>query len=142
MNIWIIVLTVILTVVPLIKIAKEKSFGVYNSFVILIGATVMIISVVKLRKDEVTEKNNEKATTDNVTKINKLVNETQLVRNNLFNVRKSLDSFGLTLNEANGAIVIKDREKLKNIILSGNNATNVTSINQKGGQTARDIINN
>jgi len=142
LNIWIIILTATLTIVPLLKVAKEKRFGAYNLFIIMVGATVVIVSIVKFKRDELTEKNNETRNSDYVKKINKLVNETELVRNDLSNITKSLDSFGLAVDANQGKIVINDRTKLKNIVLFSNHSTNVTSINQKGGQTARDITNN
>lgn len=142
MNIWILALTVIITVVPLVKMAKEKRFGIYNFFVVLVGSSVLILSILKNVKDERTEIDNQKASSENLAKIDKLVIETQQSRSDLSNIKKSLDSIGLTINLPNGEVIIKDKEKLKNTILSSNESTNVTSINQKGGQTARDITNN
>ena len=141
LSVWLILLTTIITVVPIIKIAKQKRFGIYNCSIILIGLGILVISIIKIKKDEGADILNQKLNSNNVMKIDKLARESQMSRNDLFKIKASLDSFGFIINPNDGRLLIYDREKLKSIIFSGNSSTNVTSINQKGGQTARDITN-
>ena len=139
---WLITLTIIITIVPLLKMAKEKQFGFYNISIVLLGVTILIVSIAKNRKEESKEKRNETVNATNEANIKKLVIETGQSRRYLSTIKASLDTIGLAVSPFNGKVSIEDIQKIKKFILSDNSTINVTSINQKGGQTANEITNN
>jgi uncharacterized membrane protein YhiD involved in acid resistance len=142
---WIITLTIIITIVPLVKMAKDKRFGFYNISIVLIGIIVLVLSIRKNRIDDCISSKKERASyvsdSTNKSEIKKLGQESSQSKILLSNIKSSLDSIGIGLNNQ-GDISIDNPKKLKDRILKINSQTNVTSINQKGGQTAGSITNN
>jgi hypothetical protein len=138
----IITLTIIITVVPVLKIAREKRFSLYNVSIVLMGIAILIFSFLKNNTDERTQSENERVNRANEKNIKKLISDSERSRGDLIKIMKSLDTMGLAVNPHTGKVTIEDQQKFKNIILSGNSSNNVTSIDQKGGQTAKEITNN
>lgn len=112
---------------------------------IIIGVAVLILSTIKNNQDDnLISISNSRADTIQqnliqLRKSNAIISEKITTINT---IKQSLDSIGLRLNEQSGKVSITDNKKLKSVILATKTGTNVLSVNQQGGQTARDITNN
>ncbi|MDQ2720696.1 MAG: hypothetical protein M3Z26_13185 [Bacteroidota bacterium] len=145
-NDWINTLIIIITIVPLIKMARAKRFSGYNIFIVLIGIAILSIGINKNHKDASINIEKEKlahaSDSTNKSDIKKLGKQMYIVTDSLKNIRTKLDSIGLGIDKTTGKLKIFDYKDLEKFISIIKPQTNVTSIGQKGGQTARDITNN
>ncbi|MBU7570146.1 MAG: hypothetical protein KAF41_05785, partial [Flavobacterium sp.] len=111
-------------------------------FIVLVGGSILLLNIFKYESDRKLEEHNKKMNSDNVAKIDSLLGTVQHQSSDLFIIKSALDSIGLRVNLPTGKVIINDLNKFQKIVLSNNGHQNVTSINQKGGQTAFDITNN
>jgi len=145
LNNWIVSLTIIVGIVPIIKMAKDKRFSFYNLFFIIIGGIALIL--IKCQDNQErrmqTDNKRDKAKSDSAyhSDMKNVANKLTATQNTVAVIKSSLDHIGLRANDTGGIFITND-EILKKFILSSKSQVNVTSINQKGGQTANTITNN
>jgi hypothetical protein len=142
---WINTLTVIIATVPVIKMARDKRFSFFNISIVTIAIVILWIGCCKSRKDqkEIDKKDNLSRISDSTNKSDIAAVKNQLNTSNylLTGLHKQIDSIGLGINDK-GNISVFDIKTLKRFIFNSKTEINVTSNNQKGGQTAGSIINN
>jgi len=142
---WIITLTIIITVVPVIKMARGKEFNFYNWFIVLTGIAILWISICKNHKDRLINDDKERinhiSDSTNKAAIAALKNQLTTANQLLQGLHTQIDSIGLGLNKE-GKLSILNINTFKKFILSEQTTINVTSNNQRGGQTGGIITNN
>lgn len=143
---WIVLLTITITAVPLIKMGKDKRFSLYNIFIVITGAAVLWVTISKNHKDIGVNIEKERLShisdSTNKSEIKKIGNQVNISQDSLKKLRIQLDSIGLGVDSNTGKLLIWDSQILKKFIFNHKPSINVTSINQKGGQTAGSITNN
>jgi|SRR6185437_2567073 len=142
---WINTLTIIITAVPLIKMGRDKRFSFYNIFIVIVGIAILWVGCSKNHKDKVASDNKDRAhhVADSTNQSDMASLKNQLITSNylLTGVRKQIDSIGLGINNK-GKLSVYDIQTLKKFIFDSKPEINVSSNNQKGGQTAGSITNN
>jgi hypothetical protein len=145
LNDWIVISTIVITITPLIKMAKEKRFGFYNFSIVFIGAAILVLSICKNRNDDALATRKERdyhiSDSTNKSEIKSLKSISTQSQQLLSRIDTSLNSIGLKLDSASGKISVSNQSVLEKYILTTKAKTNVTSINQQGGQTAGEITN-
>jgi hypothetical protein len=102
---WLLVLTSLITIIPLLKMAKEHRFGRYNVTIVLLGLAILVVSILKGCEDD----KNQNANTITINSLNRSVGKMQGIinGNQAANkaMQKQLNGKADSLNEANKLLV-------------------------------------